>query len=137
MKYLLVNLNEQFYNDVNNSIHLIIVEYIFLFFVQWLLTVNQDNQINVHRISYQQKNKSFGIKFLLLSYNSEIIIENEFVSINWNTLIIASWRIDETRAYSCKARSCEIDFFDINLTAHTSPDDIWIHWRITEWRPLS
>jgi len=70
------------------------------------------------------------------TYNSEIIIENELLSINWNTRIRDSWRMDEIRAYSCKARSWEIYFFDINFTAQISPVNIWIHWRTIECRPL-
>ena len=64
------------------------------------------------------------------------MIENELVSMNWNTRIRDSCRIEEINAYSCRARSCEIYFFDINFTAQTSPVNMWIHWRTMEWRPL-
>lgn len=64
------------------------------------------------------------------------MIENELVSMNWNTRIRDSCRIEEINAYSCSARSCEIYFFDINFTAQTSPVNMWIHWRTMEWRPL-
>ena len=134
---LLEHLSERFYIDADNSIHRATVECIWQFDVRQWSTGDRDDRVDVHRWFWKREREQRTGEWCLLldrrrTYSSQMMMEKELLSIKWNTRTMESWRIDETRAYSWRARSWAMNFVEINFAAHGSPVGKWTHCRTIE-----